>query len=99
MHCRHCQVLVLTVHPGFGGQKFMPDAVAKCSVLREAAPQLLIEVDGGINTETAAVAAAAGANVLVAGSAIFGATDPEQVMRDMRAAVLAHRQGPTADAV
>eukprot|EP00775_Hariotina_reticulata_P013693 gene13693-13815_t len=77
-------VLVLTVQPGFGGQKFMADAVQKCRVLRAAYPDLLIEVDGGINKETIATAAAAGANVFVAGSAIFGTPDPQQVMKDMR---------------
>lgn len=80
------QVLVLTVQPGFGGQKFMSDAVQKCRVLRAVYPSLLIEVDGGITPETAVTAVAAGANVLVAGSAIFGADDPGQVMRDMRQA-------------
>lgn len=78
------QVLVLTVQPGFGGQKFMEDAVKKCSVLRAAYPSLLIEVDGGITPETAVRAVAAGANVLVAGSAIFGAADPGQAMKDIR---------------
>eukprot|EP00878_Enallax_costatus_P027676 GHUV01029819.1.p1 GENE.GHUV01029819.1~~GHUV01029819.1.p1 ORF type:complete len:194 (+),score=63.65 GHUV01029819.1:569-1150(+) len=82
-------VLVLTVQPGFGGQKFMADAVKKCSVLRAAYPSLLIEVDGGINAETAKTAVEAGANVLVAGSAIFGAPDPAQVMKDMRQAAAA----------
>lgn len=64
----------------------MPDVVEKCRVLRSAYPDLLIEVDGGINASTAAVAAAAGANVLVAGSAIFGASDPQQAMQDIRQA-------------
>ena len=64
----------------------MADAVRKCSVLRAAQPDLLIEVDGGINATTAAVAAEAGANVLVAGSAIFGASDPAQAMADIRQA-------------
>lgn len=79
-------VLVLTVQPGFGGQRFMPDAVHKCSLIRAAAPGLLIQVDGGITPETARAAAAAGANVLVAGSAIFGAQDPRAAMASMRAA-------------
>lgn len=77
---------MLTVQPGFGGQKFMADAVHKCSVLRQQFPSLLIEVDGGITAQTAATAAAAGANVFVAGSAVFGAPDPQQVMKDMRKA-------------
>jgi ribulose-phosphate 3-epimerase len=82
-------VLVLTVEPGFGGQKFMVDAVQKCCVLRGAFPDLLIQVDGGINAQTAAVAVEAGANVLVAGSAIFGAPDPQQAMKDIRNAAAA----------
>jgi ribulose-phosphate 3-epimerase len=82
-------VLVLTVEPGFGGQRFKPEAVRKCSVLREHAPNLLIEVDGGITPETAHTAIAAGANVLVAGSAIFGVDDPKAAMVAMRAAAAA----------
>jgi ribulose-phosphate 3-epimerase len=89
-------VLVLTVEPGFGGQSFMPDAAHKCRVLRDAHPELLIEVDGGINTQTAAVAAAAGANVFVAGSAIFGAADPARVMADMRKAAAGAAAAPGA---
>ena len=67
----------------------MVDAVQKCRVLRAAAPDLLVEVDGGINAQTAAVAVEAGANVLVAGSAIFGAPDPQQAMADIRNAATA----------
>ncbi|KAF6266665.1 Ribulose-phosphate 3-epimerase-like protein [Scenedesmus sp. NREL 46B-D3] len=89
-------VLVLTVQPGFGGQKFMPDAVQKCSGLRQQFPELLIEVDGGITAETAAAAAAAGANVFVAGSAIFGAAEPAQVMQQMRQAHAAAAKQPAA---
>ncbi|KAF8072928.1 SKD1 [Scenedesmus sp. PABB004] len=79
-------VLVLTVEPGFGGQAFKPEAAAKCRELRNGFVDLLIEVDGGITPTTAVTAAEAGANVFVAGSAIFGAADPAQAMRDMRAA-------------
>jgi ribulose-phosphate 3-epimerase len=89
-------VLVLTVQPGFGGQKFMADAVTKCSVLRQQFPDLLIEVDGGITAETAVDAAAAGANVFVAGSAIFGAAEPAQVMQQMRQAYAEAAQRPAA---
>lgn len=67
----------------------MTDAVQKCRVLRGAYPDLLIQVDGGINAQTAAVAVEAGANVLVAGSAIFGAPDPQQAMQDIRNAAAA----------
>ena len=72
-------VLVMTVEPGFGGQKMIPDCLAKVKALRqkcdEEGKDLWIEVDGGINCETAEQAVLAGANVLVAGSAIFGASD------------------------
>ena len=77
-------VLVMTVEPGFGGQKFMPDMLDKVKALRAYAqnvnPALDIEVDGGINFETAPQAAAAGANVLVAGSCVFGAEEPGKVV-------------------
>ncbi|WIA29137.1 hypothetical protein OEZ86_011648 [Tetradesmus obliquus] len=89
-------VLVLTVQPGFGGQMFMAEAVQKCAVLRQQFPQLLIEVDGGITAETAVAAAEAGANVFVAGSAIFGAAEPAQVMQQMRQAYAAAARQPAA---
>ena len=65
-------VLVMTVEPGFGGQKFMIDAAQKIREIRELAPQIDIQVDGGINADTANIAANLGANVLVAGSYVFG---------------------------
>jgi ribulose-phosphate 3-epimerase len=65
-------VLVMTVEPGFGGQKFMVDAAQKIREIRELAPQIDIQVDGGINAETANIAVELGANVLVAGSYVFG---------------------------
>ncbi len=72
-------VLVMTVEPGFGGQSFMPDMLSKARDLRSYIDMrgldCLIEVDGGINPETAAACIAAGADVLVAGSDIFGAAD------------------------
>ena len=72
-------VLVMSVEPGFGGQKFMPDSLPKVEALRrEAARQglsLEIEIDGGINAETAPMAVAAGVSVLVAGNYIFSAED------------------------
>lgn len=68
-------VLVMTVEPGFGGQSFMNDQVAKISTLKkwrdEKVGNYLIEVDGGINQQTAALSIAAGADVLVAGNAVF----------------------------
>lgn len=70
-------VLVMSVEPGFGGQKFMPQALEKLSVLRKEITKrgldILLEVDGGINAETAPLAVNAGADVLVAGNYVFSA--------------------------
>jgi len=72
-------VLVMTVEPGFGGQKFMADQLPKIQQLRamldELNPDCEVEVDGGIDEQTAPLVKAAGANVLVAGSAVFGRSD------------------------
>ena len=85
-----CMVLVMSVEPGFGGQKFMPAAVEKIAAIRAEAQRrglsTDIEVDGGIDAATAPLCAAAGANVLVAGSAVFGAKDPAAAMSAIRAA-------------
>lgn len=83
--------LVMTVHPGFGGQKFMASELPKVTALRERYPDLNIEVDGGLGLGTIDQAADAGANVIVAGSAIFGATDPADVIAKMREAVQSRR--------
>ena len=80
-------VLVMTVHPGFGGQKFMASELPKVSALRKRYPDLNIEVDGGIGPATIDQAADAGANVIVSGSAVFGAKDPADVIRQLREAV------------
>ena len=76
-------VLVMTVEPGFGGQKFMEDMMPKVSAIREKAPEILLQVDGGINEETAKIAINAGANVLVAGSAVFKAENPAQIIGNL----------------
>lgn len=72
-------ILVMSVEPGFGGQKFMPSALDKLSVLRDECQRqglkMELEVDGGINAETAPLAIKAGATVLVAGNYIFSAVD------------------------
>lgn len=69
-------VLVMTVHPGFGGQDFMPDAAKKIAQIRKiVGPEIRIEVDGGIDPETAPIVVSYGADTLVAGNAIFGKTD------------------------
>lgn len=73
-------VLVMSVHPGFGGQSFIEDSLGKIEAIArmcaDAGVSPVIEVDGGINMETAPRAAAAGASMLVAGNAVFGAEDP-----------------------
>jgi ribulose-phosphate 3-epimerase len=80
-------VLVMTVYPGFGGQKFMTSELPKVSALRKRYPDLYIEVDGGIGPATIDQAADAGANVIVAGSAVFGVNDPAEVIRILRESV------------
>ena len=65
------EVLVMTVNPGFGGQAFIPEMLEKIRALRQRAPQLEISVDGGINPATGRQCVAAGANVLVAGNALY----------------------------
>ena len=81
-------VLVMSVEPGFGGQKFMPSALYKLSTLRdEIKKQSLnidLEVDGGINYETAPLAVNAGATVLVAGSCVFSAEDMGKAVADLK---------------
>lgn len=79
-------VLVMTVEPGFGGQKFMPDMLEKVRALKKRKPGLLVQVDGGIHKETARLAAQAGTDVLVAGTALFGAKDARLAIDEMRAA-------------
>ncbi len=76
-------VLLMTVNPGFGGQKFMPEVMEKVKSLR-AKFDGDIQVDGGINKETSKEAVKAGANILVAGTAVFGRSDTEQAIRDLR---------------
>ncbi|KAI4339662.1 hypothetical protein MLD38_024579 [Melastoma candidum] len=80
-------VLVMTVEPGFGGQKFMPEMMAKVENLRKRYPSLDIEVDGGLGPSTIEMAASAGANCIVAGSSVFGSPEPAQVILHMRKAV------------
>lgn len=81
-------VLVMTVEPGFGGQSFMPETMEKIKTLRSEIERrglsVDIQVDGGINEKTVEIAAAAGANVFVAGSAVFGAADPANEIEKLR---------------
>lgn len=80
-------VLVMTVEPGFGGQKFMPEMMDKVRILRKKYPSLDIEVDGGLGPSTIDVAASAGANCIVAGSSVFGAPEPAHVISLLRSSV------------
>jgi len=81
-------ILIMTVEPGFGGQSFMPDMLEKVKTLRAEIERrgldIDIQVDGGINAETSKLAVAAGANVLVAGSAVFKATDRRAAVEALR---------------
>jgi len=81
-------VLVMTVEPGFGGQKFMADQLPKIKMLREMLDQLNpecdLEVDGGVDPTTAVMVKDAGANVLVAGSAVFGKADRAAAIEAIR---------------
>jgi ribulose-phosphate 3-epimerase len=82
-------VLVMSVNPGFGGQTFIPRSESKIrdvrALLDRAGNGAPIEVDGGVDASNAARVVAAGARILVAGNAIFGAPDPVQAMRDLKA--------------
>ena len=86
-------VLVMTVNPGFGGQTFIPRSASKVravrDLLRREGSHAPIEVDGGIDVRTAPGIVAAGADILVAGNAVFGSADPERAIRDLRAAAQA----------
>lgn len=77
-------ILVMTVEPGYGGQKFMPDMLDKIRTIRAAAKDIDIQVDGGINAETAKLVKEAGANVLVAGSYLYRAEDMESAVNSLR---------------
>ena len=83
-------ILVMTVEPGFGGQSFMENQMEKLSALRDLCaarnPGCLLEVDGGINFKTAPLVKAAGANVLVAGSGIYGQEDRAAAIQALREA-------------
>jgi ribulose-phosphate 3-epimerase len=84
-------VLVMTVNPGFGGQKFIEPVVPKIRhidrLIRERGLRVEIEVDGGVDERTAPVVVAAGASILVAGSAVFGRKDRAAAMESLRTAV------------
>ena len=81
-------LLVMTVEPGFGGQDFIAEVLPKVALARRHVAaghlRLFVEVDGGINADTIAAAAEAGADVFVAGSAVYGADDPDAAVRRLR---------------
>jgi ribulose-phosphate 3-epimerase len=96
-------VVMMTVNPGFGGQRFIAEVIPKIRALydlrAEKGWEFEIEVDGGVNVETAEVAAWAGGDILVAGAAVFKSEDPRQAVRDIEAAGLrglARREDRTA---
>jgi ribulose-phosphate 3-epimerase len=77
-------VLCMSIHPGYSGQEFMPDAPERIARLRELlSPEVRLQVDGGINRETARAAREAGADLLVAGSAVFWTDDPASAYREL----------------
>jgi len=78
------EALVMTVHPGYGGQKFIAECLPKVTWLRERCPNLDIMVDGGVNGETGALSLKAGANQLVAGSYLFRQVDMRGAVASMR---------------
>jgi ribulose-phosphate 3-epimerase len=78
-------VLVMTVHPGFGGQEFMPEPAKKIARIREiVGPEIRIEVDGGIDSQTTPIVVSYGADTLVAGAAIFSESDPVSAINAIR---------------
>jgi ribulose-phosphate 3-epimerase len=92
-------VLIMSVNPGFGGQAFIPRSESKVRALRglldRAGSQAPIEIDGGIDRENVARVVAAGARIIVAGSAVFHTADPERATRDLKAAALGAAASPT----
>jgi len=84
-------VLIMTVNPGFGGQEFIPEGLVKIKklkgMIKEAGFTVDIQVDGGINCQTAPLVVEAGANILVAGSAVFGRGDIKEALDNLRKSV------------
>jgi ribulose-phosphate 3-epimerase len=87
-------LLVMTVNPGFAGQKFIEEVMPKLKRLRSLSPGLDIMVDGGVNEETVPIAARNGANIMAAAKGIFGKADPAQAVRDIRRLAQQHFSHP-----
>lgn len=90
---RACDILlIMSIHPGFGGQVFMPEALERIRAAVEMRKRLSayyrISVDGGINAQTSALCVEAGADILVAGSAVFGSTDPAAAVKVLKGGAL-----------
>ncbi len=77
-------VLIMTVEPGFGGQKFMADQMEKVKTIKAKYPNLLVECDGGINESTIDICKESGVDISVAGTAVFGAADPKKAIEALR---------------
>ena len=77
-------VLIMTVEPGFGGQKFMEDCAQKITEVKEINPNILVQIDGGINADTAKICLELGADSLVAGSYIYGASDIKKAIESIK---------------
>ena len=99
--CDADYVLVMSVNPGFGGQTFIPRSESKVRVVRalldRAGSRAAVEIDGGIDTKTVGAVVAAGAEILVAGSAIFHTSDPETAARELKALAQRHVPATWAD--
>jgi len=89
-------ILVMSVHPGFGGQGFIPESIGKVETIRRELKRhdldVDLEIDGGIKVENIGLAARAGANVFVSGSGIFGRPDYAEIIRQMRAELQSERR-------
>lgn len=93
--CRGCfdEVLIMTVHPGFGGQAFLPGGLSKMEEVSRLYPEAAISVDGGVNEETGARCVRAGAAVMLAGSFLFKAPDMRKAIDSMRRTLEAAQRG------
>ena len=87
------EILVMTVHPGYGGQKFIADCLPKITEIRRRAPGMDIMIDGGANGETSVMAVKAGANMIVAGSYLFKQADMRAAVSAMRAEMAPYEAG------